>query len=103
MLYAVACVVVGFAIMGFGIRLWVLERREQKRTTEIIDWALLGSGLPHPYRLPYESNGDALDRIWWWSSKFSAAKWANETSGIVSAPDYERGADEPATPYARLA
>lgn len=76
-------VAVASAVVAACVKHARATRRERRRDAELVDSMLAKSSLWHPYRLPYESDGDALDRIIW-----GAEQWA-ETSGVRCLFDWD--------------
>lgn len=73
---ASACVL--GSIAGCAWLAW-LERRDRKSQTAVVDEALLGAGL---HRLPYETDGDALDRMQWHAERRASVAPQAERSGV---------------------
>jgi len=73
MLYVVLFAVLVFVVLTAagivnGLRIAVTARSASSST---IDDRLRASSLPHPYRLPYESDGAAKTRLRWWERQLA--------------------------------
>lgn len=70
---------------AFAVSDRMAERKEQRQRRQVVDEMLWQSGLPHPYRLPYETDGDALDRIQWGAQQAEADRTLTDASPVAEA------------------